>query len=375
MTTDRLAIGRCATPASRDCDARSIDGRRRSPRRAGARRRRPRRRRAALVSGPLLLALESAATRPPSPSSRTVAASTATSSPQPGRAARRHRWHRPRSRRAGPSALDRARPRGRPGPTPASRRPDLDAIAVTYGPGPGRLAARRAQLRQGARLGPRQAARRRSTISRVTSTPVAARSGEDPAGRPAFPLVALVVSGGHTFLVEMRDHLDYRLLGQTVDDAAGEAFDKVGRLLGLGYPGGPAIHARGRGCDPARPHVPARLARRDLRLQLQRAEDRRPTGGRGRPRRRRPVGRRSGRAAAGRGRRGARLGLPGRGRRRAGHEDDRGPPARSGRAPSSLGGGVAANRRAARRGWPARRTPSGCRSSCRGRACAPTTGR
>src|SRR5207253_9782635 len=58
---------------------------------------------------------------------------------------------------------------------------------------------------------------------------------------PVFPLVALVVSGGHTFLVEMRDHLTYRLLGQTVDDAAGEAFDKVGRLLGLGYPGGPAI--------------------------------------------------------------------------------------------------------------------------------------
>jgi N6-L-threonylcarbamoyladenine synthase len=60
---------------------------------------------------------------------------------------------------------------------------------------------------------------------------------------PVFPLVALVVSGGHTFLVEMRDHLTYRLLGQTVDDAAGEAFDKVGRLLGLSYPGGPAIMA------------------------------------------------------------------------------------------------------------------------------------
>jgi len=66
--------------------------------------------------------------------------------------------------------------------------------------------------------------------------------GEDD-GRddPVFPLVALVVSGGHTFLVEMRDHLAYRLLGSTLDDAAGEAFDKVGRLLGLGYPGGPAI--------------------------------------------------------------------------------------------------------------------------------------
>jgi len=58
---------------------------------------------------------------------------------------------------------------------------------------------------------------------------------------PVFPLVALIVSGGHTFLVEMRDHLTYRLLGETIDDAAGEAFDKVGRLLGLPYPGGPAI--------------------------------------------------------------------------------------------------------------------------------------
>ena len=66
-------------------------------------------------------------------------------------------------------------------------------------------------------------------------------TGEPEAPPPAFPLVALVVSGGHTFLVEMVDHLRYRLLGQTVDDAAGEAFDKVGRLLGLPYPGGPAI--------------------------------------------------------------------------------------------------------------------------------------
>ena len=67
--------------------------------------------------------------------------------------------------------------------------------------------------------------------------------GEPERPEPPFPLVALVVSGGHTFLVEMRDHLRYRLLGETVDDAAGEAFDKAGRLLGLGYPGGPAIAA------------------------------------------------------------------------------------------------------------------------------------
>jgi N6-L-threonylcarbamoyladenine synthase len=69
--------------------------------------------------------------------------------------------------------------------------------------------------------------------------------GEEAASRPepVFPLVAVVVSGGHTFIAEMRDHLTYRLLGQTIDDAAGEAFDKVGRLLGLPYPGGPAIQA------------------------------------------------------------------------------------------------------------------------------------
>ena len=57
----------------------------------------------------------------------------------------------------------------------------------------------------------------------------------------AMPLVALLVSGGHTMLVAMRNHGDYKLLGQTRDDAAGEAFDKVARLLGLGYPGGPEI--------------------------------------------------------------------------------------------------------------------------------------
>ena len=60
---------------------------------------------------------------------------------------------------------------------------------------------------------------------------------------PELPCIGLVVSGGHTFLVLIRDHLDYVRLGGTIDDAAGEAFDKVGRLLGLAYPGGPAIAA------------------------------------------------------------------------------------------------------------------------------------
>jgi N6-L-threonylcarbamoyladenine synthase len=62
---------------------------------------------------------------------------------------------------------------------------------------------------------------------------------DDPGLDP--PFVTLVVSGGHTLLIAMDDHGRYRVLGRTVDDAAGEAFDKVARFLGLGYPGGPAI--------------------------------------------------------------------------------------------------------------------------------------
>jgi N6-L-threonylcarbamoyladenine synthase len=65
-----------------------------------------------------------------------------------------------------------------------------------------------------------------------------------------LPLVVLLVSGGHTMLISMEDHGQYRLLGQTIDDAAGEAFDKVARYLGLGYPGGPAIDAISMQGDP-----------------------------------------------------------------------------------------------------------------------------
>jgi N6-L-threonylcarbamoyladenine synthase len=118
---------------------------------------------------------------------------------------------------------------------------DVDAIAVTHGPG---LAG---SLLVGINVA--------KTLAWVHAKPLVGVNhleghlyaawlldpGQDEIAEPIFPLVALIVSGGHTFLVEMRDHLEYRLLGQTVDDAAGEAFDKVGRLLGLGYPGGPAI--------------------------------------------------------------------------------------------------------------------------------------
>jgi N6-L-threonylcarbamoyladenine synthase len=78
-----------------------------------------------------------------------------------------------------------------------------------------------------------------------------APAAEPLPAEPPFPLLCLVVSGGHTQLVLMEDHGRYVLLGQTADDAAGEAFDKVGRLLGLPYPGGPAISAAAEGVRPA----------------------------------------------------------------------------------------------------------------------------
>ena len=71
---------------------------------------------------------------------------------------------------------------------------------------------------------------------------------DDPTLEP--PFVTLIASGGHTLLVAMRGHGRYETLGQTVDDAAGEAFDKVARFLGLGYPGGPAIDALAPRGDP-----------------------------------------------------------------------------------------------------------------------------
>ncbi len=73
---------------------------------------------------------------------------------------------------------------------------------------------------------------------------------------PEFPLVCLVVSGGHTELILMRNHGQYQRLGGTLDDAAGEAFDKVGRMLGLPYPGGPAIQEAARAGTPTAYQLP-----------------------------------------------------------------------------------------------------------------------
>ena len=74
-------------------------------------------------------------------------------------------------------------------------------------------------------------------------------SGE-PSPEPAFPLLCLIVSGGHSDLVLMSGHGSYRRLGRTRDDAAGEAFDKVARILGAGFPGGPAIQRAAEDGDP-----------------------------------------------------------------------------------------------------------------------------
>lgn len=74
--------------------------------------------------------------------------------------------------------------------------------------------------------------------------------------RPAFPFVALLVSGGHTQLMHVEGVGRYRLLGETQDDAAGEAFDKTAKLLGLGYPGGPALSALAESGRPGRYQLP-----------------------------------------------------------------------------------------------------------------------
>jgi len=78
---------------------------------------------------------------------------------------------------------------------------------------------------------------------------------EDP--KPSFPFLCLTVSGGHTQIVLCRDYLDMEVLGETVDDAAGEAFDKVAKMLGLPYPGGPLVDKYAATGDPKRFTFPA----------------------------------------------------------------------------------------------------------------------
>lgn len=127
---------------------------------------------------------------------------------------------------------------------------DIDAIAVTYAPGligsllVGTLAARTLAAIKQKPLYP---------IHHVEAHVYANFLNETA---PEFPMLALIVSGGHSQFVLFKDHGDYELLGQTQDDAVGEAFDKVAKILGLPYPGGPSITKAALEGDPYKYTLP-----------------------------------------------------------------------------------------------------------------------
>ncbi|RYX79428.1 tRNA (adenosine(37)-N6)-threonylcarbamoyltransferase complex transferase subunit TsaD [bacterium] len=123
---------------------------------------------------------------------------------------------------------------------------DIDAIAITYAPGligsllVGTLAARTLAVIHNKPLYPIHHVEAHVYANFITEQ-ADSLSLTLPSAQPEFPMLALIVSGGHSQLVLFRGHGDYELLGQTQDDAVGEAFDKVAKILGLPYPGGPSI--------------------------------------------------------------------------------------------------------------------------------------
>ena len=128
--------------------------------------------------------------------------------------------------------------------------PDADAIAATVGPG---LIGALLVGASYARALALSAGRPFIGVNHLEGHVYAnwLHEGEPAPPEPELPAVVLVVSGAHSDLVLMEGHLRFRLLGRTVDDAAGEAFDKVARLLGLGFPGGPEIERVARDGDPS----------------------------------------------------------------------------------------------------------------------------
>jgi tRNA N6-adenosine threonylcarbamoyltransferase len=122
---------------------------------------------------------------------------------------------------------------------------DLDAVAVTQGPGLVGSLLVGVQMAKGIAFVHGKPLVPVHHIAGHIQAPFLAR-GEDDI---ALPALALVVSGGHTHLYEIPEEGTYRLLGRTRDDAAGEAYDKVAKLLGLGYPGGPSIDRLAQGAD------------------------------------------------------------------------------------------------------------------------------
>jgi N6-L-threonylcarbamoyladenine synthase len=122
---------------------------------------------------------------------------------------------------------------------------DIDAIAVTYGAGlGGSLLVGVLTARTLAILHKKPLYAINHVEGHIYANFLTETSLPDytlPATQPVFPVLGLIVSGGHSQLVLWRDHFDYTLLGQTQDDAIGEAFDKVAKILGLPYPGGPSV--------------------------------------------------------------------------------------------------------------------------------------
>jgi len=128
---------------------------------------------------------------------------------------------------------------------------DMDAIAVTQGPGLSGSLVIGINMAKGLALASGKPLLGINHLEGHLYSPWLYRAEEDPTPEPEFPVCLLIVSGGHTELVLMRDHLTYERLGSTLDDAAGEAFDKVARLLDIGYPGGPAIQQVAEDGDPS----------------------------------------------------------------------------------------------------------------------------
>ena len=137
---------------------------------------------------------------------------------------------------------------------------DMDAIAVTRGPGLAGSLVVGLNAAKGLALGAGLPLVGVNHLEGHIYSAWVYEAGETPPPAPQFPLLALLASGGHTELNLMTDHLTYRRLGSTLDDAAGEAFDKVARLLGLPYPGGPSIQQAAEEGDATRFKFPrARL--------------------------------------------------------------------------------------------------------------------
>jgi len=133
---------------------------------------------------------------------------------------------------------------------------DIDAIAVTRGPGLAGSLLVGVNAAKGLALGADLPLIGVNHLEGHLYSAWVYNAGETKPEEPQFPLMVLLVSGGHTELDLMTGHLTYRRLGSTLDDAAGEAFDKVARLLKLGYPGGPAIQRAAEDGDPARFQFP-----------------------------------------------------------------------------------------------------------------------